>query len=189
MNNIDTLHSIYMVSLTAAIIMAVITIVLFFVFDIRHIIGRIFGFTERKAVKQKQMEASTIVTSQLNNKYNKKMKDKVFTNTGSLKRNQTPVEMLGINKMPALEEMYQTTESLEAAAAAYGMDETTSLDMSETQTAVLKEDESDSQTTVLSDNAYEPQTTVLSSGAVSDLQFMIIKQIIMIHTDESIEIN
>ena len=86
MNNIETLHTIYIVCMTAAIIMLVISIVLFFLFDIRHIIGRMLGFSEKKAIKE--MEENNSFTSQLQQKYNVKMKDKVFTNSGSLKKNQ-----------------------------------------------------------------------------------------------------
>lgn len=48
MNNIETLHTIYIATMTAGIIMLVITIVLFFLFDIRHVVGRLFGFSEKK---------------------------------------------------------------------------------------------------------------------------------------------
>ena len=120
MNNIDTLHTIYIVCMTAAIIMLVISVVLFFLFDIRHIIGRLLGFTEKKAIKE--MEANTSFTSQLQDKYNTKMKDKVFTNTGSLKKNQTPAERLGMtaSPQPVSDESYDTTPlgySSEAATA------------------------------------------------------------------------
>ena len=97
MNNIETLHTIYIVCMTAAIIMLVISIVLFFLFDIRHIIGRMLGFSEKKAIKE--MEENNSFTSQLQQKYNVKMKDKVFTNSGSLKKNQSPAEKLGMSRL------------------------------------------------------------------------------------------
>lgn len=94
LNNLDTLHTIYIVTLTAAIIMLVVTIVLFFVFDIRNVFARIFGFAEKKEIKQ--MEQNSSSTSQLNKKYGKKMKNKIFTDTGSLKNNATPAERMGM---------------------------------------------------------------------------------------------
>ena len=94
MNNLDTLHTIYIVTLTAAIIMLVVTIVLFFVFDIRNVFARIFGFAEKKEIKQ--MEQNSSSTSQLNKKYGKKMKNKIFTDTGSLKNNATPAGRMGM---------------------------------------------------------------------------------------------
>ena len=98
MNNIETLHTIYIATMTAGIIMLVITIVLFFLFDIRHVVGRLFGFSEKKEIKK--LSENTAFTSQLNQKYNQKMKGKVFTESGNLKKNQTPAQMLGLSNAP-----------------------------------------------------------------------------------------
>lgn len=181
MNNIETLHTLYIVSLTAAILMLVITIVLFFVFDMRHVIGKMLGFAEKKAIKE--MEASTAFTSQLNDKYNKKMKDKVFTDTGSLKKKETPVQKLGMapaspggGNVPAGYGSSQTT------VLGYNQSEaaTTQLDYSEQDTTQLRYDASDSQTTVLAPGGETPQ------NPIQDLQFTITRQIMYIHTDEKI---
>ena len=78
--------------------MLVITIVFFFLFDIRHVIGKLFGFSERKEIKK--LSENTAFTSQLNKKYNQKMKGKVFTDSGNLKKNQTPAELMGLTSSP-----------------------------------------------------------------------------------------
>ena len=168
MDNIELLHNIYVVSLTAAIIMAVITIVLFFVLDMRHTIGRLFGINKRKEIRQ--METNSQDSKRLNSRYNKEMKNKVFTDTGSLKKNQTPAERLGMTG----------SESPPA--------ETSLIDLSETQTTLLSQKNAEIQTSGASKDTGGDATTLLSNKAVADLQFMIIKQIIMINTDENIEI-
>lgn len=181
MNNIDTLHTLYIVSMTAAILMLVITIVLFFVFDMRHVIGKMLGFAEKKAIKQ--MEASTAFTSQLNDKYNKKMKDKVFTNTGSLKKNETPVERLG---------MVPTSQSAQNLPREYGASQTTVLGYSQSEAATTQLDYSEQDTIQLQFDVSDSQTTVLSPGGetpqtpIQNLQFTVTRQIMYIHTEERI---
>jgi hypothetical protein len=173
--------------MTAAIIMLVITIVLFFLFDIRHIFGRIFGFSERKEIKR--LRNNTAFTSQLNNKYNQKMKGQVFTDTGSLKKKQTPAERLGIapvsnqnNKTPDLQDdnsMYRVEDGSKLTTVLSSVTESTGI----VGQAV---------------NSDEIQTTLLSRGDINappdlnltipNVQFTIIRQIIMTHTEETIEI-
>ncbi len=179
MNNIETLHTIYIVCMTAAIIMLVISIVLFFLFDIRHIIGRMLGFSEKKAIKE--MEENNSFTSQLQQKYNVKMKDKVFTNSGSLKKNQSPAEKLGMSPPPsqsAYSDSYDTTPlgySSEAATAVL-------YDQSEADTTQL-DFSSESQTTVLNENQHNNNYVV---SPIANMQFNIINQIMYVHTDEVI---
>lgn len=184
MSNLDTLHTIYIVTLTAAIIMFIITIVLFFVFDIRHIIGRVFGFSEKKAIKE--MEANTSFTSQLNSKYNRKMKDKVFTTTGSLKRYQTPAERMGLVD----QQTAATGNGGHSEPGGYsdpeGYQETVALNNdAEPLTTRLFQGESEDRTTVLNagqDVGFE----VSKANVIEDFQFMIVKQIMLVHTNESI---
>lgn len=187
MNNIQTLHTIYIASLTAAIVMFVITLILFFAFDMRHVIGRMLGFAEKKAIKE--MEANTSFTSQLNDKYNRKMKDKVFTNTGSLKKRQTPAEMLGMTSVPP-----QVPDNNSTSVLAYGTSETTALGYADSEAATTQLDFSEENTTQLKVDYSDEQTTVLSQGlgggappkSISNLQFTVTQQIMYIHTDECI---
>ena len=187
MSNIETLHTLYLVTMTASAIMLVLTIVLFFVFDIRHVIGKLFGFAERKAVKK--LKENTAFTSQLNNKYNQRLKGQIYTDTGSLKKKQTPAERLGMTGTEAnSKRLKKWNEEVSQAQ----------------QTPISQIDEGNSQTTALSVGAASPvtsvsdemQTTVLGASAgssqnnaVPNLQFTIIRQIVMIHTEESIEIS
>jgi hypothetical protein len=176
LNNIDTLHTIYVVSLTAAIIMFILTMVLFFLFDMRHVFGWIFGVSEKKEIRK--MEANTAFTSQLNAKYNKQMKGKVFTDTGSLRRKQSPAELLGMTSAPPP----QNTDTGGNTAFSQDSTETESLGRQGSfETAVLNLDQSENDTTVLK---HDPQTQLQPNP---NIQFMIVKQIMMIHTDEVIE--
>lgn len=165
MSNIETLHTIYIATMTAGIIMLVITVVLFFLFDIRHVIGKMFGFAERKEIKK--LSDNTAFTGQLNSKYGQSMKGKVFTDTGSLKKKQTPAEMLGLTEPQAY-----AAEQTDTGAAA---------------TDVLSHAQpSDDQTTLLGTRGRP-----LSPGALApagNLQFTITRQIVMTHTNESIEV-
>lgn len=182
MNNIETLHTIYIATMTAGIIMLVITIVFFFLFDIRHVIGKLFGFSERKEIKK--LSENTAFTSQLNKKYNQKMRGKVFTDSGNLKKNQSPAELMGLANKP--DAAAGTVQNASYAAAPPVGDDSLA-------TAVLGHEVDSNETTPLSDG----QTTVLQnndaavkarSAKSADLQFTITRQILLTHTDETIEI-
>ena len=181
MNNIETLHTIYIACLTAGVIMLVITIILFFLFDIRHVIGNLFGFTERKEIKK--LRENTAFTSQLNNKYNQKMKGKVFTDSGNLKKHQTPAEQMGLTNIS------NTGETPEE----YRGNSQTAFENDSLATEVLNHSEYANEMALFKDN----QTTVLNvrevagqmtSPPIADLQFTITRQILLTHTDETIEI-
>lgn len=182
MNNIETLHTIYIATMTAGIIMLVITVVFFFLFDIRHVIGKLFGFSERKEIKK--LSENTAFTSQLNKKYNQKMKGKVFTDSGNLKKNQTPAELMGLTSSPG--PAVGTEQGINYAAASQVGDDSLA-------TAVLGHEAGANETAPLTND----QTTVLSdrgavarakAAGVADLQFTITRQILLTHTDETIEI-
>ena len=182
MNNIETLHAIYIATMTAGIIMLVITIVLFFLFDIRHVIGRLFGFSEKKEIKK--LSENTAFTSQLNQKYNQKMKGKVFTESGNLKKNQTPAQMLGLSNAPGA--AANSGQNVNYAAATQDVDDSLA-------TAVLENESGSNETQPLNGD----QTTVLQNNDAAvrarsmrstDLQFTITRQILLTHTDETIEI-
>lgn len=182
MNNIETLHTIYIATMTAGIIMLVITIVLFFLFDIRHVVGRLFGFSEKKEIKK--FSENTAFTSQLNQKYNQKMKGKVFTESGNLKKNQTPAQMLGLSNAPGA--AANSGQNANYAAATQDGDDSLA-------TAVLGKESGSNETQPLNGD----QTTVLQNNDAvvrarsmrsTDLQFTITRQILLTHTDETIEI-
>ena len=182
MNNIETLHTIYIATMTAGIIMLVITIVLFFLFDIRHVVGRLFGFSEKKEIKK--LSENTAFTSQLNQKYNQKMKGKVFTESGNLKKNQTPAQMLGLSNAPGA--TANSEQNANYAAATQDGDDSLA-------TAVLGKESGSNETQPLNGD----QTTVLQNNDAvvrarsmrsTDLQFTITRQILLTHTDETIEI-
>ena len=182
MNNIETLHTINIATMTAGIIMLVITIVLFFLFDIRHVVGRLFGFSEKKEIKK--LSENTAFTSQLNQKYNQKMKGKVFTESGNLKKNQTPAQMLGLSNAPGA--AANSGQNANYVAATQDGDDSLATavlgnEIGSNETAPLTND----QTTVLSDRGAVARA---KAAGAADLQFTITRQILLTHTDETIEI-
>lgn len=180
MSNIEVLHTLYLVTMTAAVIMLVLTIVLFFVFDIRHVIGRMFGFSERKEVKR--LKEHTDFTSQLNNRYSQKIKGQIYTDTGSLNKKQTPAERLGLTSETKSKKLKRKEEALPKQENDAAL--TTALNTGPALPEASGTDEI--QTTVL--GAPETDSQTVSGIAVPNLQFTIIRQIVMIHTEETIEI-
>ncbi len=180
---IQLYHNLTVICGTAGAVMLILTIILFIVFDMKQVISRMLGLTEKKAIKE--MEANTSFTSQLNVKYNKKMKNKVFTPTGSLKANMTPAERMlnqqSKSNIPVITPPpteYGATEQISPGR------QEQNVQASGDNVPVSLENETPD-TTVLSDNG---ATTVLSgSGEPVDYTFMVVRQMMLIHTDEIVD--
>lgn len=145
-----------------AVIMLVVSVILFFVYKIPSVIGDLTGSTARKAIEdiRNQNESSgnkVHKTSQVNRERGK-LTDKISP-SGSLLKN--PSEAIG---------GAMATEKISTQELTSEHYETTVLEVSD-------------ETTILEQSAYE--TTVLTS-VLNTVQFVIEYEITYIHTDEII---
>lgn len=163
-----------------AVLMLLISVLLFFVYKIPHVVGDLTGANARKAIEnirnQNEISGDKLYKTSKVNRERGKLTDKISP-SGRLIRN--PTDLLGGGAM-ATEKI--GTQNLQPIA-----DETTVLDAGANETTVL--DAGGNETTVLGVGANE--TTVLSAVEApaqpeSMVTFEIEYDITYIHTDEVI---
>lgn len=160
----------------AGVVMLVVSFALYIAFDIRQIISKRLGLTEKKALRQMQMDAKAAerkpkpmrkthgAAKTASEQENEKVSDK----TSQSEKMETGAKISG-NQDDATMKLEQMPDSdMQFSAAPDG------LELEETaNTIVLNE---------------EQETAVLSGGSpeVKNMQFMLVKHIMLIHTDEVI---
>ena len=170
---------IFYVGATLAVILLIISVILFFVLNIPSVIGDLTGATARKAIEdirnQNENSGEKIYRSSLVNKERGKLTDKISP-SGNLIKNPTG----GIWGAMATEKI--STQKLSETTG----NETTILDSNETtvlsnnETTVLNSNFGE--TTLLDSTAIANETTLLSQSMIFEIEY----DITFIHTDEVI---
>ncbi|MBQ4569201.1 MAG: hypothetical protein IJA62_04020 [Ruminococcus sp.] len=174
MNSIEILNTGFTLCLAIGILFLIISIVLFFVFDIRTIFSIRTGRAQAKTVKE--MQTANANTGRL--------RAGKQTQTGKLSKNSTTVRTASVVAPPAAQQSRDITEQLDADR---GIAETEVLDTQDghgtDETQVLKTQEFDAETSVLGSNsAYSTAST--ESENVTAIYFEVIKKVVCRDTDE-----
>lgn len=182
---ISLYHNIYLICLVLAIAFLVLTIFLFVFLDIKNVFMSLTGRAEKKAIKQ--MEEHSVFTSQLSRQRKNRYAGKMISPSGQLgtpsggKQRLVEPEKVQTN-IPLVQPPEREESKTEALVNPYEQNYTPKAD-----------------TTILN----EEITTVSAMGKVSDMDiplhranesqfnladvgFMLERQIMMIHTQESI---
>lgn len=172
MNLIETLNLGFTLCLAVGIIFLLISIVLFFVFDIRTIFSIRTGRAQAKTVKE--MQSANTNTGRL--RVGKQ------TQTGKLSKDSSPVRTAKV--VPPSAPQPQPSEDITEQLSASGANETSVLESQSgygtDETQLLKTEEIYAETSVLSNNPV--QNTGYEN--VQGIYFEVIKKIICRDTDE-----
>ncbi|MBQ8982081.1 MAG: hypothetical protein IJ079_00710 [Lachnospiraceae bacterium] len=173
---IATYHNLFLICLVLAIVFLILSIALFFLFDIRNVIAVLSGQAEKKAIKKMQEE--TAYTGQLARRAPNKMARSMVSQSGSL---NVPVPSGNHVIDPSMDHATIKTEALAEPEMYISKNDTMVLNNESMATSVLTADS----TTVLSQDML-PQKPEKPKIDVSIVGFVLERQILMTHTDEKI---
>lgn len=183
---ISVLNTGFIICLSAAILFLIISVVLFFLFDIKTIFMIRSGRAQAKSIKEMQ-EANASTGRLMNTKKNQKK-----TQTRTYDESAAKPAPVAEVKTPAYDDGSGKTEALDNVPDPDGSDETMILSQDQPgfnggeETTILK---AESETTVLS-GAAEGGTEILSrirpQQPVADIYFEIVKKVICCDTEEII---
>ena len=156
--SVELLQTLSLVSYVVAGIIALIAVALFFLLDIKKVIGDVTGSTERKAINSIRQQNATsgerLYKPTPENAAKGRFTDEIAPRGESLPKTE--------NRQPFAEENYRTTALTTASEG------TSVLDPALNETTVLSGTAASNETTVLSGTAASNETTVLSGTAASN---------------------
>ncbi len=161
-------HNIFQICLILSIICLVIAIVLFFVLDIKTVIGYLTGRSAKKKIKE--LEESNAASGRLFRKEKTKLQyanDTMKKDMGGVQQNTPGArKVANVVDAPATQQPVQSAQPQAEVTA-----ETSVLQASEGETSVLQED-------------WNGMTSKLSNQTAVTGTFVIEREYILIHTDE-----
>lgn len=181
-------HNMYMICIVLAVVLFLLSIFLFFWLDIKNVLLTLTGRAERKAIKQ--MEEEAVFTSQLTRRAKNKYARGMVSPSGQLAtpggNRQHPIEppkrqsdqpLIQLPSDNNYTEALEHTEAIEYIPKA----DTEVLSQDVGVTSVLAND-----TTTVLEPSMLPTSQEQVKVDVSVVNFILERQIMMIHTEESI---
>ncbi len=192
----------------AALVFLAIAIILFFVLKIPQVFGELTGRTARKAVEEMASGGTPTIKKKTDKKSKGKKETKKPANGTPPKKqvysdligeNDTPVRLVTHDDIPTPTLMPRREE--ETSIRSEGETEVLGAGITETETEVLGTEMTEAETEVLGAGTQESETTVLGAAeAETDIlqmpetqvtpeeaDFVVVRSIVEIHTDEVIE--